>query len=160
KALAIHDVAEAIREARAHDGKVLFVLGPAVVHTAARRHVADLVRRGYIQGIFGGNAGGAHDGGAGRVGTCRGDDPAGGRRGGRGGRSWARATGWGGEGRWRRRTGAACWATASWRRRWTRASSWCWRGRSATTARCRGSSRIRCGRRGRCGGRLAGWRWR
>jgi lysine-ketoglutarate reductase/saccharopine dehydrogenase-like protein (TIGR00300 family) len=50
-----------MREARAHGGKVLFVLGPAVVHTAARGHVAELIRSGYIQVIFGGNAIIAHD---------------------------------------------------------------------------------------------------
>lgn len=76
KALAIHDVAEAIREARSHDGKVLFVLGPAVVHTAARRHVADLIRRGYIQVIFGGNAVVAHDVEAAMFGTSLGIDLA------------------------------------------------------------------------------------
>ncbi len=76
KALAIHDVAQAIRETRSHDGKVLFVLGPAVVHTAARRHVADLVRRGYIQVIFGGNAVVAHDVEAAMFGTSLGIDLA------------------------------------------------------------------------------------
>jgi len=76
KALAIGDVAEAIREARAHGGKVLFVLGPAVVHTAARRHVADLIRRGFIQVIFGGNAIVAHDVEAAMFGTSLGIDLA------------------------------------------------------------------------------------
>jgi lysine-ketoglutarate reductase/saccharopine dehydrogenase-like protein (TIGR00300 family) len=61
KALAIREVARTIREARAHGGKILFVLGPAIVHTAARRHVAELIRRGYVQVIFGGNAIVAHD---------------------------------------------------------------------------------------------------
>ena len=37
------------------------MLGPAVVYTAAREHVAALIRRGYIQVIFGGNAIVAHD---------------------------------------------------------------------------------------------------
>ncbi len=76
KALAIADVAEAIREARSHDGKVLFVLGPAVVHTAARMAVADLIRRGYIQVIFGGNAIVAHDVEAAMFGTSLGIDLA------------------------------------------------------------------------------------
>ena len=61
KALAIHEVAQTMREARAHNGKILFVLGPAVVHTAARQHVATLIRRGYVQVIFGGNAIVTHD---------------------------------------------------------------------------------------------------
>ena len=61
KSLGIAEVAAAMREARAHGGKVLFVLGPAVVHTAARDAVAELIRRGYIQVIFGGNAIITHD---------------------------------------------------------------------------------------------------
>ena len=76
KALAIADVANAIREARSHGGKVLFVLGPAVVHTAARMAVADLIRRGYIQVIFGGNAIVAHDVEAAMFGTSLGIDLA------------------------------------------------------------------------------------
>ena len=61
KILAIHEVADQMRKARSHNGKILFVLGPAVVHTAARQHVAELIRNGYIQVIFGGNAIVAHD---------------------------------------------------------------------------------------------------
>ena len=74
KALAIREVADALREARAHGGKVLFVLGPAVVHTAARLDVAGLIRRGYIQVIFGGNAIVAHDVEAAMFGTSLGID--------------------------------------------------------------------------------------
>ena len=74
KALAIRDVAATMREARAHGGKILFVLGPAVVHTAARMHVATLIRRGYIQVIFGGNAIVAHDVEAAMFGTSLGID--------------------------------------------------------------------------------------
>jgi lysine-ketoglutarate reductase/saccharopine dehydrogenase-like protein (TIGR00300 family) len=76
KVLAIADIAEAIREARGHGGKVLFVLGPAVVHTAARNAVADLIRSGYIQVIFGGNAIVAHDVEAAMFGTSLGIDLA------------------------------------------------------------------------------------
>jgi lysine-ketoglutarate reductase/saccharopine dehydrogenase-like protein (TIGR00300 family) len=72
KGLAIAEVAEAMREARAHGGKILFVLGPAVVHTAARGHVAELIRCGYIQVIFGGNAIIAHDVEAAMFGTSLG----------------------------------------------------------------------------------------
>ncbi len=76
KALAIADVAEAMREARARGGRTLFVLGPAVVHTAARQHVAALIRKGYIQVIFGGNAIIAHDIEAAMFGTSLGIDLA------------------------------------------------------------------------------------
>jgi lysine-ketoglutarate reductase/saccharopine dehydrogenase-like protein (TIGR00300 family) len=74
KALAIHSVAEAMREARSHGGRILFVLGPAIVHTAAREHVSALIRRGYVQVIFGGNAIIAHDVEAALFGTSLGID--------------------------------------------------------------------------------------
>lgn len=74
KALAITEVAEAMRECRDHGGKTLFVIGPAIVHTAARQHVASLIRKGYIQVIFGGNAIVAHDTEAAMFGTSLGVD--------------------------------------------------------------------------------------
>ncbi len=61
KVLAIHQIAQQMKEVRAHNGKILFVLGPAVIHTGAGRYVAELLRRGYIQVIFGGNAIVTHD---------------------------------------------------------------------------------------------------
>jgi lysine-ketoglutarate reductase/saccharopine dehydrogenase-like protein (TIGR00300 family) len=70
----IGEIARAMREARARGGKILFVLGPAVVHTAAREHIATLIRRGYIQVIFGGNAIAAHDVEAAMFGTSLGID--------------------------------------------------------------------------------------
>jgi lysine-ketoglutarate reductase/saccharopine dehydrogenase-like protein (TIGR00300 family) len=76
KALAIRDVAAAMREARAHRGKILFVLGPAIVHTAARQSVARLIHMGYIQVIFAGNALVAHDVEAAMFGTSLGVDLA------------------------------------------------------------------------------------
>jgi lysine-ketoglutarate reductase/saccharopine dehydrogenase-like protein (TIGR00300 family) len=74
KSLAIAEVAEAMRACRERGGKTLFVLGPAIVHTAARQHVASLVRRGYVQVIFGGNAIVAHDVEAAMFGTSLGVD--------------------------------------------------------------------------------------
>jgi lysine-ketoglutarate reductase/saccharopine dehydrogenase-like protein (TIGR00300 family) len=61
KVLAIHEIARQMKETRARDGKILFVLGPAVIHTGAGRYVADLIRRDYVQVIFGGNAIVTHD---------------------------------------------------------------------------------------------------
>src|SRR6266487_3315485 len=55
KVLSIHEIARQMKETRARDGKILFVLGPAVIHTGAGRYIADLIRRGYVQVIFGGN---------------------------------------------------------------------------------------------------------
>src|SRR5713226_3464585 len=61
KVLAIHEIARQMKETRAHNGKILFVLGPAVIHTGAGRYITDLIRRGYVQVIFGGNAIITHD---------------------------------------------------------------------------------------------------
>jgi len=61
KVLAIHEIANQLKETRANGGKVLFVLGPAVIHTGAGRYVAELIRKGYVQVIFGGNAIITHD---------------------------------------------------------------------------------------------------
>jgi lysine-ketoglutarate reductase/saccharopine dehydrogenase-like protein (TIGR00300 family) len=74
KALAIRDVAGAMIAARKRGGKILWVLGPAIVHTAARGLVAELIRRGYVQVIFGGNAIVAHDVEAAMFGTSLGID--------------------------------------------------------------------------------------
>ncbi|HTK06631.1 MAG TPA: TIGR00300 family protein, partial [Ktedonobacteraceae bacterium] len=61
KVLAIQEIARQMKEVRAHNGKILFVLGPAVIHTGAGRYIAELLRRGYVQVIFGGNAIVTHD---------------------------------------------------------------------------------------------------
>ncbi len=61
KVLMIHEIARHMQETRERNGKILFVLGPAVIHTGAGRYVAELLRRGYVQVIFGGNAIITHD---------------------------------------------------------------------------------------------------
>ena len=61
KVLAIHEIARQMKATREHGGKILFVLGPAVIHTGAGRYVAELIRRGYVQVIFAGNAIVTHD---------------------------------------------------------------------------------------------------
>ena len=43
KVLAIHEIARQMKETRAQNGKILFVLGPAVIHTGAGRYIADLI---------------------------------------------------------------------------------------------------------------------
>src|SRR6516165_7048816 len=47
KGMVIQDIAHQMKEIRAHGGKILFVLGPAVIHTGAGHYMADLIRRGY-----------------------------------------------------------------------------------------------------------------
>lgn len=61
KVLAIHEIARQMKETRAQGQKILFVLGPAVIHTGAGHYVAELMRQGYVQVIFGGNAIVTHD---------------------------------------------------------------------------------------------------
>lgn len=61
KVRTIHNIAREMKEVRERNGKILFVLGPAVIHTGAGRYVAELIRKGYVQVIFGGNAVITHD---------------------------------------------------------------------------------------------------
>lgn len=61
KAVSVREIAHAMRKTRAAGDKVLAVLGPAVVHTGGGELVARLVRDGYINVIFAGNALATHD---------------------------------------------------------------------------------------------------
>ncbi len=61
KAVSLHAVADSIRATRAAGQKVLLVGGPAIVHTGSAEHVASLVRGGWIQTLFAGNALATHD---------------------------------------------------------------------------------------------------
>jgi lysine-ketoglutarate reductase/saccharopine dehydrogenase-like protein (TIGR00300 family) len=61
KAVSIQAVADSIRATRAAGKKVLLVGGPAIVHTGSSAHVAALIRGGWIQTLFAGNALATHD---------------------------------------------------------------------------------------------------
>jgi lysine-ketoglutarate reductase/saccharopine dehydrogenase-like protein (TIGR00300 family) len=61
KAVSVREIASAMRKTRASGEKVLAVLGPAVVHTGGSELVAKLVRDGFINVIFAGNALATHD---------------------------------------------------------------------------------------------------
>ena len=61
KAVSLDAVAETIRATRRAGKKVLLVGGPAIVHTGSAEHVARLVREGWIQTLFAGNALATHD---------------------------------------------------------------------------------------------------
>ena len=61
KAVSLRGVAEAIRATRAEGKKVLLVGGPAIVHTGSAEHVARLIRDGWVQTLFAGNALATHD---------------------------------------------------------------------------------------------------
>lgn len=61
KRLVISQIAREMQETRARGGKILFVGGPAIVHSGAAPALAKLVRSGYVQVLFGGNAIAVHD---------------------------------------------------------------------------------------------------
>jgi lysine-ketoglutarate reductase/saccharopine dehydrogenase-like protein (TIGR00300 family) len=61
KGVTVREIARTMRAARDAGEKILAVLGPAVVHTGGSELVADLVRRGYIDVLFAGNAFATHD---------------------------------------------------------------------------------------------------
>lgn len=61
KAISLQGVADSIRATRAEGKKVLLVGGPAIVHTGSAPHVAELIRGGWIQTLFAGNALATHD---------------------------------------------------------------------------------------------------
>ncbi|WP_165227273.1 ornithine cyclodeaminase [Aquisphaera insulae] len=61
KSVSLKSVAETIRSTRAAGKKVLLVGGPAIVHTGSSPHVAAMIREGWIQALFAGNALATHD---------------------------------------------------------------------------------------------------
>jgi lysine-ketoglutarate reductase/saccharopine dehydrogenase-like protein (TIGR00300 family) len=61
KAVSVREIAHAMRKTRAAGEKVLAVLGPAVVHTGGSELVARMVRDGWINVLFTGNALATHD---------------------------------------------------------------------------------------------------
>lgn len=61
KALILAEVAERLRVARLHGGKILFVCGPAVIHTGAGQDLARLVKGGWVDLLFAGNGFATHD---------------------------------------------------------------------------------------------------
>jgi len=61
KAVSVREIAQAMRRTRAAGEKILAVLGPAVVHTGGSEIVAKLVRDGYLNVLFAGNALATHD---------------------------------------------------------------------------------------------------
>lgn len=61
KGVATAQVAKQLHEARNSGQKILIVGGPAIVHTGSVDHMSWLVRNGYVQKLFAGNALAAHD---------------------------------------------------------------------------------------------------
>jgi lysine-ketoglutarate reductase/saccharopine dehydrogenase-like protein (TIGR00300 family) len=61
KSISMRGVVEAIRSTRSEGRRVLLVGGPAIVHTGSAGHVARLIKEGWIQVLFAGNALATHD---------------------------------------------------------------------------------------------------
>ena len=79
QALQVRQIASRIRDVKADGGKVLWVAGPAVVHTGADAAMVALVDAGYVDVLFAGNALATHDIEASLYGTSLGVDLAAGR---------------------------------------------------------------------------------
>ena len=74
QALLVRQIAERIREVKAEGGTILWVAGPAVVHTGASPAMVALIEAGYVDVLFAGNALATHDIEAALYGTSLGVD--------------------------------------------------------------------------------------
>lgn len=61
KRTVIAEIAREMRDTRARGQKILVVGGPAIIHTGAAPYLARIIRAGYVQVLFGGNAIATHD---------------------------------------------------------------------------------------------------
>jgi lysine-ketoglutarate reductase/saccharopine dehydrogenase-like protein (TIGR00300 family) len=61
KAVSVREIASAMKRTRASGEKILAVLGPAVVHTGGGELVAKMIRDGFLNVLFAGNALATHD---------------------------------------------------------------------------------------------------
>jgi len=61
KELIVAAIAQEIVKARARGEKIVFVGGPAIVHTGAGHHLEAIIRAGWIDALFAGNALATHD---------------------------------------------------------------------------------------------------
>ena len=61
QALQVRRIAEQMREVKARGEKILWVGGPAIVHTGAGKALEALISEGYVDVLFAGNALAAHD---------------------------------------------------------------------------------------------------
>jgi lysine-ketoglutarate reductase/saccharopine dehydrogenase-like protein (TIGR00300 family) len=61
KGVTVREIAATMKRTRAAGEKILAVLGPAVVHTGSGEHISALIRMGYLNILFAGNALATHD---------------------------------------------------------------------------------------------------
>jgi len=70
--LMVQRIAETMRSVKASGKKILWVLGPAVVHTGSAEAFCELIRSGWVDVVFAGNAIATHDSEAAIFGTSLG----------------------------------------------------------------------------------------
>lgn len=61
KGVAVREIAKELIHARQEGGRTLLVGGPAIVHTGSGEHLCELIRGGYVDVLFAGNALATHD---------------------------------------------------------------------------------------------------
>jgi lysine-ketoglutarate reductase/saccharopine dehydrogenase-like protein (TIGR00300 family) len=61
KGVTVREIAATMKRVREAGEKILAVLGPAVIHTGSVPHVCELIRLGYLNVLFAGNALATHD---------------------------------------------------------------------------------------------------
>jgi lysine-ketoglutarate reductase/saccharopine dehydrogenase-like protein (TIGR00300 family) len=61
KGVTVREIAATMRRSRTAGEKILAVLGPAVVHTGGVEHICYLIRNGFLNVLFAGNALATHD---------------------------------------------------------------------------------------------------
>lgn len=61
KGVTVREIAATMKRAQSAGEKILAVLGPAVVHTGGVEHICELIRLGYLDILFAGNALATHD---------------------------------------------------------------------------------------------------
>ena len=61
KGVTVREIAATMKRTKAAGEKILAVLGPAVVHTGGVEHICELIRLGFLDVLFAGNALATHD---------------------------------------------------------------------------------------------------
>jgi len=57
----VKDVAEGLYRVKREGGRIVFVAGPAIIHTGAASSLAEIIRMGYVTALLSGNALAVHD---------------------------------------------------------------------------------------------------
>jgi lysine-ketoglutarate reductase/saccharopine dehydrogenase-like protein (TIGR00300 family) len=61
KGVTVREIAAEMKRARDGVGRILVVGGPAIVHTGSRQHFSGMIRHGFVNVLFAGNALATHD---------------------------------------------------------------------------------------------------